>query len=121
MLLASFTILTPTFYSKLKILKLQDLFKFEVGKLVYSYFQNKLPQQLSNLFKLTNEISQYNTRSSHKSRNYLYIPRYHTQHLQKSIKYQGVKIWNDIPPEIQNSSGNLLKSRFKFFLLSQYN
>ena len=86
---------TP-FYSKLKILKLQDLFKFEIGKLAYSYFQNKLPQQLSNPFKLTSQTSQYNTRSSQKSKNCLYIPRYRTQHLQKSIKYQEVKIWNDI-------------------------
>jgi len=40
---------TP-FYSQLKVLKLPDLFKLEVGKLVHDHFQNKLPNNLSNLF-----------------------------------------------------------------------
>jgi len=42
---------TP-FYSQLKVLKLPDLFKLEVGKLVHAHFQNKLPNNLSNIFFL---------------------------------------------------------------------
>jgi len=40
---------TP-FYSQLKVLKLPDLFKLKVCKLVHGHFQNKLPNNLSNLF-----------------------------------------------------------------------
>jgi len=38
---------TP-YYSNFKILKLEDLFKIEVGKLVHFHFQRKLPLNLFN-------------------------------------------------------------------------
>ena len=47
--------------------------------------------------------------------NNLYIPCYKTNRIQRSIKYQGVKVKNSIPIEIQNLS----KSRFKIKLKSQ--
>jgi len=36
--------------SHLKFMKLPDLFNLEVGKLVHAHFQNKLPNNFSNLF-----------------------------------------------------------------------
>ena len=103
---------TP-FYSQLGILKLTDLFKLEVGKLVHANFKNKLPASLSDYFILTSEVSQKNTRSTQPRRNCLYIPRYASNRMQKCIRFQGVKIWNGIPSDIQNSSYNSFKIRFK--------
>jgi len=80
----------------LKILKLEDLFIIEVGKLVHFHFQRKLPLNLSNLFQLQCNIS--NRNKSSKNHNLLYVPSYKTSRLQRSIKNLGVKIRNKIPP-----------------------
>ena len=111
---------TPLYYQH-GILKLPDLFKFEIGKFVHAHFKNNLPPAISNFFLLTSVMSQKNTRSTQPQRNCLYIPRYTTNRLQKCIRYQGVSIWNDMPMNIQNSSFNLFKIRFKKHLLQTYN
>ena len=80
---------SPTkFYNKFSILKLQDLFKIEVAKIVNAHFTDNL---LSKIFTLTKNISRATT-ATESSRNTLYIPRYSTIRLQRCIKYQGVKI-----------------------------
>ena len=110
---------TP-FHYKLNILKLSDLFKLEIGKFVHAHFNNKLPFTLSGYFSLTSEVSQKNTRSTLFRTNCLYIPRFRTNRLQKCIRYQGVKIWNDIPPEIQTTWPILFKKRYKKHLIEFY-
>ena len=88
---------TP-YYSKLNILKLPDLNNLETAKFVYRFMHNTLPQSFSDIFVKASEISG-RTRSSG-NRHSLYIPRYNTNRLQRSIKYQGVKIWNSISLKI---------------------
>ena len=85
------------FYSKFEILKLPDLYNLEIDKLVHAHFKNKLPSSLSNYFTLTSQVSLRSIRSTQTPKKLLYIPRYSTNWLQRCIKYQGVKIWNDIP------------------------
>ena len=48
------------------------------------------------MFTETHKITNRSTRSS-KNLNNLYIPKYRTNKLQSSLKYEGVKIWNDLP------------------------
>ena len=98
---------TP-YYSKLNILKLPDLYKLETAKFICSSMQNTLPQSFSDFFVKVSEISSLTTRSSG-NRHSLYIPRYNTNRLQRSIKYQGVQIRNSIPPKIQNLPFSTLK------------
>ena len=45
----------------------------------------------------------------------LYIPRYCTKRMQKSIRYLGVKIWNDTPFEIQNLPKQWFKMKLQIF------
>jgi len=98
---------------------LEDLFKIEVGKLVHFHFQRKLRLNLSNLFQPQCNISNRNTRSS-KNPNLLYVPLYKTSRLQRCKKYLGVKIWNKILPEIQNSNFKTFKRKYKEHLLQSY-
>ena len=100
---------TP-YYSKLNILKLPDLSKLETAKFVYGFMHNTLPQSFSDFFDKVSEISGRTTRTSG-NRHSLYIPRYDTNRLQRSIKYQGVKIWNTIPLQIQNLPFSSLKKK----------
>ena len=109
------------FYSQLKILKLPYLYKLEIGKFVKAHFQNRLLLNISNYFTLTSNISFHTTRTIQNNKNNLYTPRYDTARLQKSIKYQGVKIWNKIPSEIQNTSPKFLKKKFENHLLQIQN
>ena len=104
-------------YSDTKILKLPYLYKLEIGKFIHAHFQNKIPQKISKFFTLTRDISLRSTRSTQQTKTRLYIPRYPTSRLQKCIKYQGVTIWNQIPPEIQSASSKSFKSKFKKHLL----
>ena len=91
---------TP-YYSNLKILKLPDLLKLETAKLAFRHLQNNLPPLMSNLFIKTSDISVRHTRSSDPSNSpSLYIPKHHSARLQRCIRYQEVKIWNDIASDI---------------------
>ena len=112
---------TP-FYSKLKILKIPELYKHEVTKLIFHHYHQRLPPLLSNLYIKTNQVSQKCTRSSSTANNpTLYIPLYKTTRLQKSIRYQGVKIWNKIPTSIKTKqSFKSFKVSYKNYLLNMY-
>ena len=96
---------TP-FYSKLNSPKLQDLYTIETAKLTYNFIHrpNLLPKVLSDIFIKATSVSQKQTRSSIANIDLLYIPRYRSNELQKSLMYQGVKVWNSNWPEIKNSS-----------------
>ena len=92
--------LTP-YYSKLNILKLPDLNKLETAKFVIDLCTIPFLNLFQDFFVKVSEISGRTTRSSD-NRHSLYIPRYNTNRLQRSIKYQVVKIWNSTPLKIQN-------------------
>ena len=77
---------------------------------MYKFIHKQLPVQFDNYFASVLAINKRSTRDSQK-KNQLYIPRLRTNRLQRSIKYRGVKVWNDIPTEIKNNSGNF--STFK--------
>ena len=68
-----------------------------------------LPQSFSDFYVKVSEISGRTTRSSG-NRHSLYIPRFNTNTLQRSIKYQGVKVLNSIPFKIQNLPFSTLKN-----------
>ena len=92
----------------------------EVAKIVHTHFSSNLPSKLFKFFTLTKNISSRATRATESSRSTLYNPRYSTIRLQRCIKYQGVKIWNNIPSEIQNLSARLFKNKYKKYLLQNY-
>ena len=62
------------YYKRLKILKLKDLFKLEVGKFIHSNLKKMLPKNLSNYFILTSQISEKNTRLNEKSKKLCIFP-----------------------------------------------
>ena len=83
---------TP-YFKELGILKLSDLCDLETAKFVHLRFLKKLPPQLSNIFVKTSKISTQLTRSTCPSNNlFLYIPKFQTARLQRSIKYKGVMV-----------------------------
>ena len=76
------------------MLKLPDLIKLEIAKLVHAHFNNKLPNVFSNYFTLSSNISQKTTRSTYAQAKRLYTLRYKIHRLQRCIKYEGAETWN---------------------------
>ena len=103
----------------LQILQIDDLFKIEIAIFVFKWNRNSVPIFFSNFFKKTSDVSKRITRQSTKSSN-LYYPRYRSNRLRRSIKYQGVKVWNSIPENIKKLSENLFKKQLKEYFLPRY-
>ena len=111
------TPITPKFRN-LKILKIANLYTFELGKLMYQYLITLYPFVFPIFFNPLSAIHERSTRS--KTNNNLYLPKFSTCRCQQSIKYQGVKIWNSLNPELQKQSFKKFKANLKNDLLETY-
>ena len=108
---------TKPLFFKLQILKINDMYKFEIGKIMHK-ISNNLYSHISKLFVITDQIHSHNTRQNTK-KNY-FLPRVHTFQAQKSLHYYGAKLWNEIPKPIKESTFFKFKKELKVNLLSQY-
>ena len=98
--------ITPQFH-KLGILKIHDLYTYEISKLMHQHSKQLLPSGLLSCFNSLTAIHDRHTRS--KTQNNLYLPKYSTNRCQKSFKFQGAKVWNCLSSELKT----LFYSRFK--------
>ena len=109
-------------FKNLGILKLQGLYKVEVGyfiKRYKRYFSNNLPIEITNFFTPTQSFSSRTTRLASQKLS-LSIPRFKTAKLQHTLKYVGAKIWNAIPDKIKNLPISGFKKQYKQYLLKTY-
>ena len=101
--------ITPQYY-KYEILKLEDLYNFEIAKLMYQFTHSKLPLNFNHYFAYSSDVSSYSTR--HTSSNDIFFPRFMSSKTQHSIKYIGAKIWNNIPSDLKNASYSKFKESY---------
>ena len=114
---------TPVF-ENFKILKLQDIIKFNTLKLIYLYYKDQLPLKIKDIFTTNESVNPYNTRGG----KLLFIPQVNTTHYGiKSLRYNGPVIWNDFfrntdkYNNLFSSSTSKFKHYLKDLLISQYN
>ena len=103
---------TDPIFKSLQIMKLSEIYFFQVGKLMFSY---KIG--LPNVFKelMTNQVHSYNTRNSNTF--YLFPARTNIRFFGR--RFQGPKFFNSLNNNIQSAATiSLFKSRLKTFLLS---
>ena len=108
---------TP-FYSKLKILKLSDLYKFDIAKLVHDFVHDKLPfsSVFSHLFQKFSQISHCFTRSSsNKNKLHSYCIALTAWNIASDIRV--FCVWNSTPMEMQNLLKHPFKVKLKEYLL----
>ena len=75
-----------------KILKLQDIIKFNTLKLIYLYYKDQLPLKIKDIFTKNESVNPYNTRGG----KLLFVPQVNTTYYSiKSLRYNGPVIWND--------------------------
>ena len=122
-------------YSKLEILKFDDIFRLNVANFVYSTLDFQTPQIFHDWFVFDYEIHDHSTRLSSViiCENYFDVGsvhrslRLHTStncnnnYGKKTMKTTGPSIWNCVPDYIQEvTSIHSFKSKFKAYLLNQY-
>ena len=105
-------------YKNLKILKIHDLCKLEIATLMHKYDTSKLPLAFDGHFVKSSNIHRYSTRSS--QNHTYYIPKFRLVRLQKSFRYTGVKIWNNIEKEIKLQTISKFCKNYKNFLFQEY-
>ena len=107
-----------TLYHKARVLKLSDIYKLEISKIMHQFHNNQLPAAFADYFTALSNVHEHNTRSSTKSN--FFVPRFSLSKSQNSLKYKGVVIWNSIPQILRDSSYETFKTKYKKFLLSPY-
>ena len=81
--------------------------------------RNLQPSIFGDYFRKVSQIHSKTTRSS--ENNLLYLPKYRTNRLQRSVKFIGVKIWNNVPNHFKHLSSYLLFQKYhKSYLIASY-
>ena len=108
---------TDPIFKKLELLKLHDIHSFQLGFFMFSFKNSTLPSKFKNLFLLSSQIHNYNTRNAH----FFRLPLCRTNTRQFSIYFQGPKFYNSLNSVITGSSSSAsFKRKLKEFLLSMY-
>ena len=115
--------LTPSLplLHRFKILTVHDLYKVKISQFMHKQRTGKLPDMFSHYANdLSDDKSYPNTRNRMK----LYIPRMRTELGKRSIRYMGVKLWNELIDvldyECFTKSEAVLVYRVRQYYLSKY-
>ena len=100
-----------------KILKIEDLYSFQLGQFMYNYNNNTLPSVFNRMFPKNQSFHSYPTRQS----NEFHLPLLRTLLAKNTFIYTGPQFWNSLDDDIKNSSTlNSFKSNLKSALLQSY-
>ena len=100
-----------------KILKIEDLYSFQLGQFMYNYNNNTLPSVFNRMFPKNQSFHSYPTRQS----NEFHLPLLRTLLAKNTFIYTGPQFWNSLGDDIKNSSTlNAFKSNLKSALLQSY-
>ena len=105
-------------YKQINLLKLEDIYKYELGKLMYQLHREKLPDILANSFTKLESIHSYPTRRVTKT--VYYLSRVTKKFAQNQLSYRGVKLWDEINSDIKNLHWSSFKKELKNFFINQY-
>ena len=109
---------SPLFH-KLNILTIFDIFKLQLGILIYDS-NNNGPFQRIITYTRANEIHSHSTRYAHRNsffKNYSRTTRYGL----KSLQVEGTHLWSSIPLNVREAlSKNVFKNLYKNNLISKY-
>ena len=111
---------TTPLFSRLQILKLHDIYKLEIAKLMHKVHKKALNicNTLTNNYTLLDNIHSRNTRRKHQ-KNY-FVTRVSSKQAQKCSQYNGPKIWNEIPLQLKEMNFFKFKKELKRKLICAY-
>lgn len=104
-------------YQHLKLLSVENTYKFEIAKFTYKSKHNLLPMSIGNLFDLSSEHLNHNYFVRNRQRPIRVLCKSKTG--EKSVQYKSFHLWNSLPSEIKDSeSFNIFKKAYKTFLIN---
>ncbi len=89
---------TNPLYKKLKILKLEDIYKLKVAKYMYAFDKQILPSPLLDIISYNRNTHEYNTRNKDNP----HIDTRRTIIASNSLRHKGPEIWYEIPEIIKS-------------------
>ena len=99
------------------ILKVQDLYNYQLGQFMYKLDNNSLPETFKSMFIKNKTIHSYSTRNSEA----YHLPLMRTRLAKLNITFSGPKFWNNLDGTIKDSpSLNHFKNKLKNYLLCSY-
>ena len=111
---------TAPLFQKLHVLKLDDIYKVQVAKIIFKYKHNLLPLPIQSLFRSNSDIYKGVTRQSYD----LHVKKCRTNIATQHISYKGPQIWNSLPNDIKSLTVGTIKrftSTLTTHLLNEYN
>ena len=104
-------------FLNLKLLKLDDIMKFQLGTFMYKLKYNKLPNVIPHMFVTNENIHSHNT----SNKNGYLIPSVRTNCMKFTVGYAGPILWNSFPQKLrQLPSEVIFKKKLKSILLATY-
>ena len=114
--------LVPTFplFHKLKMLKIYDIYKLQVGNFVFESINNIGHSQSVINYTTVSDIHDHNTRFANLGNLFVNYARTNRYGL-KALKFEGAKVWATIPTNVKECrSKKSFKINYKFFLIDMY-
>ena len=112
---ASYNSQTDILFANLGILKIDDIYRYFLGRYMFSQIYSLLPERLMRNFVLSQNIHEYNRTSLYKS-------HCRTSLVKNSFTHRGPHYWNSLPisvKEVPRVNVEFLK-KLKMYLLSFY-
>ena len=108
---------TDPLFAMTKLLKIEDLYKYQLGIFMHKVTHSQLPQNMSSMFLRTDKIHSHKLRNQ----NAYFIQQIRTNTRKSTINFSGPTFWNTLPINLrQIVSIHLFKKKFKELLQSKY-
>ena len=108
---------TDPLFFKHRTLKIKDIYHHQLGCFMYQSICNTLPSSINSIFTRNFDIHSYFTRQAL----HFHLPLTRTSFAQKTIKYEGPKLWNSLNESLRSSTNLLTFKRvYKSILLNVY-
>jgi len=111
------TKITPL-YKQLNLLKLDDIYSFELGKIMHKFHSGNLPDNINHLFTPVNQVHCHATRSA--TRGAYFWQMAHNKCGKRPLRHLGPKIWDKIDLSLHDRSQLTFKKQYREILISAY-
>ena len=109
---------TEPLFIRNKILKLDDLYKFELSKFMFDCINGKLPTPILEFFITNATIHAHHTRQ----RNVPHVTQTFGTISERAVTYKGPKTWTEIPQTIRlHQNKNIFSRLLKYDYITKYN
>lgn len=101
-------------FKEMQILSCRQIYELHLSVFVYKQQHCLLPTIFDNFYVLVKNVGRRETRQSQN----IFLHKYRTSQGQKTIKFNGGKLWNKLPMEIKLApSLTVFKSKCKYYIL----